>query len=49
MELSKTVLATIDKDIKMCAGKFINPDQDLGIEEMLNVFENTKVDFKNNY
>ncbi|AFK66676.1 hypothetical protein COPG_00080 [Colwellia phage 9A] len=35
MELSKTVLATIDKDIKMCAGKFINPDQDLGIEEIL--------------
>jgi hypothetical protein len=34
MELSKTVLATIDKDIKMCAGKFINPDQDLGIEEI---------------
>ncbi len=34
MELSKTVLATIDKDIKMCAGKFINPDQDIGIEEI---------------
>ncbi len=34
MELSTTVLATIDKDIKMCAGKFINPDQDLGIEEI---------------
>ena len=35
MELSETVLATIDKDIKMCPGKFINPDQDLGIEEIL--------------
>lgn len=34
MELTDTVLATIDKDIKMCAGKFLNPDQDLGIEEI---------------
>lgn len=34
MELSTTILATIDKDIKMCAGKFINPDQDLGVEEI---------------
>ncbi len=34
MELSKTVLATIDKDIKMCAGKFINPNQDIGVEEI---------------
>lgn len=34
MELSETVLATIDKDIKMVPGKFINPDQDLGIEEI---------------
>lgn len=34
MELTDTVLGTIDKDIKMCAGKFINPDQDLGVEEI---------------
>lgn len=34
MELSDTVLATIDKDIKMVAGNFINPDQDLGIEQI---------------
>ena len=34
MELSETVLCTIDKDIKMVAGKFLNPDQDLGIEEI---------------
>lgn len=34
MELSNTVLVTIDKDIKMCAGKFFNPSQDLGIEEI---------------
>lgn len=34
MELSKTVLCTIDKDIKMVAGKFLNPDQDLGVEEI---------------
>ena len=34
MEFSKTVLCTIDKDIKMVAGKFLNPDQDLGIEEI---------------
>lgn len=34
MELSETVLVTIDKDIKMCAGKFFNPSQDLGIEEI---------------
>ena len=34
MELSTTILCTIDKDIKMVAGKFLNPDQDLGIEEI---------------
>ena len=34
MELSKTILGTIDKDIKSRAGKFINPDQDIGIEEI---------------
>lgn len=34
MEFSQTILVTIDKDIKMCAGKFLNPDQDLGIEEI---------------
>lgn len=34
MELTGTVLATIDKDIKMVAGLFINPDQDLGIEKI---------------
>lgn len=34
MELSKTILCTIDKDIKMVAGKFLNPDQDLGIENI---------------
>ena len=34
MELVDTVLVTIDKDIKMRAGKFLNPDQDIGIEEI---------------
>lgn len=34
MELTTTVLASIDKDLKMCAGKYINPDQDLGVEEI---------------
>jgi hypothetical protein len=34
MELSETILCTIDKDIKMVAGKFLNPDQDLGIENI---------------
>ena len=45
MELSNTVLVTIDKDIKMCAGKFLNPDQDLGIEEIFpmgHIFLETK-------
>tara|TARA_Y100000310_G_scaffold264572_1_gene275232 strand:+ start:281 stop:1684 length:1404 start_codon:yes stop_codon:yes gene_type:complete len=32
--LCTTVLGTIDKDIGMCAGKFINPDQDIGIEDI---------------
>lgn len=34
MELTSTLLVTIDKDIKMCAGKFMNPSQDLGVEEI---------------
>lgn len=34
MELTQSVLATIDKDIKMRSGKFINPDQDMGVEEI---------------
>ena len=34
MSVVGSVLATIDKDIKMVAGKFINPEQDLGIEEI---------------
>ncbi len=34
MELTRTTLASIDKDLKMCAGKFINPSQDLGVEEI---------------
>ena len=34
MTMTDTVLVTIDKDIKMRAGKFLNPDQDLGVEEI---------------
>mgnify|MGYP003630948841 CR=1 FL=1 len=34
MELTTTVLASIDKDLKQVAGKYINPDEDLGIEEI---------------
>lgn len=34
MELTKSVLVTIDKDIKMRAGLFMNPDQDIGVEEI---------------
>lgn len=34
MELTQSTLVTIDKDIKMRAGKFMNPDQDLGVEEI---------------
>lgn len=34
MELANTILVTIDKDMKMCAGKYMNPDDDLGVEEI---------------
>lgn len=35
MDLSETLLITIDKDIKMVPGKFYNPDLDEGILEIL--------------
>lgn len=34
MELTTTVLASIDKDLKQVAGKYINPDEDLGVEDI---------------
>lgn len=34
MTVVASVLGTIDKDIKMVPGRFINPDQDLGVEEI---------------
>lgn len=34
MDLTKTVLGSIDKDLKMCPGKYYNPDAGLGIEEI---------------
>ena len=47
MSKASTVLVTIDKDIKMRPGLFVNPDQDLGIEEIypmgkLNLIQKSK-------
>lgn len=34
MELTTTILASIDKDLKQVAGKYINPEEDLGVEDI---------------
>ena len=34
LELTTTILASIDKDLKQVAGLYINPDEDLGVEKI---------------